>query len=140
MVCKASPQALGSYFLTSFFPASTELRLGCSQQTESSKPMQLLLPTTTIPLEETAAELGGNMSTFLLGSRFRQAFTKTASETFLCQRKLKKKKKKSHFFISATSKLGLASPNCHILANSACICLPGRESYHAKPDISIWLF
>lgn len=88
VVCKASPQALRSYFLTSFIPASTELRLGCSQQTESSKPM--LFPTTTNPLEETAAELEGNMSTFLLGNRFRQALTKTASETCLCQRKLQK--------------------------------------------------
>lgn len=53
------------------------------------------------------------MSTFLLGNRFSQALTKTASETFLCQRSLKK----SHFFISTTFKLGLASPNCHVFAN-----------------------
>lgn len=86
----------------------------------------MFLLTTTYPLEEIATEVGGKTSTFLLGNGFKQALTKTASETFLCQRKLKK----SHFSISATSKLGLASANCHVLANSKAVftSYPGRKA------------
>lgn len=82
--------------------------------------MQLLLPTTTNPLEEIVTEVGGKMSTFLLGNGFRQALTKAASETSLPE----ETKKNNHFFISATSKLGLASPNCCVFANAENLNLP----------------
>lgn len=66
--------------------------------------MQLLLPTTTNPLEETVTEVGGKMSTFLLGNRFRQALTKAASETSLPE----ETKKKQPLFHLSNIQIGLS--------------------------------
>lgn len=74
------------------------------------------------PLEETVTEVGGRMSTFSARKQIQTGFDQECWWNFSLPEETLKKK--PHFFISAASKSGLASPNCRVLANSESLYLP----------------